>query len=125
MDADLPAADGLFAYYVSDIVAAALGIVWVAGRVWYMVGYTKAAEKRGPGFGVQATRLRRPAPRRAGRYRQCADAWRLGQTRVASHRLSASDPKNPLNADPLSRPTGRRADENAALARGRRDLRRA
>ena len=37
----------LFAYYVSDIGAAALGVVWVAARVWYMVGYTQAAEKRG------------------------------------------------------------------------------
>jgi glutathione S-transferase len=44
----------LFAYYVSDIGAAALGVVWVAARVWYMVGYTQAAEKRGPGFGLQA-----------------------------------------------------------------------
>jgi len=43
----------LFAYYISDIIAAALGVVWVAGRVWYLVGYTKAAEKRGPGFAVQ------------------------------------------------------------------------
>jgi glutathione S-transferase len=44
----------LFAYYVGDIGAAALGVVWVAARVWYMVGYTQAAEKRGPGFGLQA-----------------------------------------------------------------------
>jgi glutathione S-transferase len=44
----------LFAYYVSDIAAAALGVVWVAARVWYMIGYTQAAEKRGPGFGLQA-----------------------------------------------------------------------
>ncbi len=44
----------LFAYYASDVGAAALGIVWIAARVWYMVGYTQAAEKRGPGFGLQA-----------------------------------------------------------------------
>jgi glutathione S-transferase len=44
----------LFAYYASDMGAAALGVVWVAARVWYMVGYTQAAEKRGPGFGLQA-----------------------------------------------------------------------
>ncbi len=44
----------LFAYYINDIGAAALGVAWIAARVWYMVGYTQAAEKRGPGFGLQA-----------------------------------------------------------------------
>jgi glutathione S-transferase len=44
----------LFAYYVSDIGAALLGLVWIAGRVFYMVGYTAAADKRGPGFSIQA-----------------------------------------------------------------------
>jgi glutathione S-transferase len=44
----------LFAFYVSDIVAAALGLVWIAGRMLYVVRYTEAAERRGPGFGVQA-----------------------------------------------------------------------
>ncbi len=44
----------LFAYYVSDRGAAALGLVWIAARILYMVSYTKAAEKRGPGFGIQA-----------------------------------------------------------------------
>ena len=45
----------LFAYYVSDAWAAVLGIIWIAARVFYMVSYTQAAEKRGPGFGIQAT----------------------------------------------------------------------
>jgi len=44
----------LFAYYVGDKGAAALGVVWIAARVWYMVGYTQATEKRSPGFGLQA-----------------------------------------------------------------------
>ena len=44
----------LFALYVSEPVAAALGAVWIAGRILYMVGYAKAAKSRGPGFGVQA-----------------------------------------------------------------------
>lgn len=44
----------LFAYYVSDVGAALLGLVWIAGRVVYMVGYRKAAASRGPGFGIQA-----------------------------------------------------------------------
>jgi glutathione S-transferase len=44
----------LFAFYVSDPLAAALGIVWVAGRILYMTGYSQAANKRGTGFGIQA-----------------------------------------------------------------------
>src|SRR5712672_2836936 len=44
----------LFAIYVSDGIAAALGLVWIAGRILYMTGYERAAEKRGPGFGIQA-----------------------------------------------------------------------
>jgi glutathione S-transferase len=45
----------LFAVYVSDPIAAAIGVVWIAGRVLYMVGYSRAVEKRGPGFGIQAS----------------------------------------------------------------------
>jgi glutathione S-transferase len=44
----------LFAIYISDAIAAAIGLVWVVGRILYMVGYTKAVEKRGPGFAIQA-----------------------------------------------------------------------
>jgi glutathione S-transferase len=44
----------LFAIYVSDPLAAAIGIVWVAGRILYMTGYSQAANKRGTGFGIQA-----------------------------------------------------------------------
>jgi glutathione S-transferase len=43
----------LFAIYISDPIAAALGVVWIAGRILYMVGYAQAAAKRGPGFLVQ------------------------------------------------------------------------
>jgi glutathione S-transferase len=45
----------LFAIYISDAIAAALGVVWIVGRILYMTGYAKAANKRGPGFGIQAT----------------------------------------------------------------------
>jgi glutathione S-transferase len=45
----------LFAIYVSDAIAAALGVVWIIGRILYMIGYAKAANKRGPGFAVQAS----------------------------------------------------------------------
>jgi glutathione S-transferase len=44
----------LFAIYVSDSFAAAIGLVWIAGRILYIVSYSKAADKRGPGFGIQA-----------------------------------------------------------------------
>jgi glutathione S-transferase len=44
----------LFAVYISDWGAAALGLVWIAGRILYMTGYERAAEKRGSGFAVQA-----------------------------------------------------------------------
>jgi glutathione S-transferase len=44
----------LFAIYVSDVIAALIGLVWIAGRAMYMVSYAQAAEKRGPGFGTQA-----------------------------------------------------------------------
>jgi glutathione S-transferase len=43
----------LAAVYVSDIGAALVGLVWIAGRVVYMLGYGEAAEKRHRGFVVQ------------------------------------------------------------------------
>src|SRR5947208_14999619 len=45
----------LFAIYMSDAVAAVLGLVWIAGRILYMIGYSQAAAKRGRGFGIQAS----------------------------------------------------------------------
>jgi glutathione S-transferase len=44
----------LFAIYISDPVAAVLGMVWFAGRILYMTGYSQAANKRGRGYGIQA-----------------------------------------------------------------------
>jgi glutathione S-transferase len=44
----------LFAIYISDPIAAALGAIWIAGRILYMIGYSEAAAKRGRGFGIQA-----------------------------------------------------------------------
>lgn len=43
----------LFAIYVGDIYAALAGLVWIVGRVLYMTGYERAAEKRSLGFGIQ------------------------------------------------------------------------
>ena len=44
----------LFAIYISDPIAAAVGIVWIVGRILYLLGYSEAAAKRGRGFGIQA-----------------------------------------------------------------------
>jgi glutathione S-transferase len=43
----------LSAVYVGDVFAAAVGMVWVAGRILYVWGYIAAVEKRGPGFLIQ------------------------------------------------------------------------
>lgn len=45
----------LFAVYISDAIAAALGVVWIIGRILYMTGYAKAADNRRPGFAIQAS----------------------------------------------------------------------
>jgi glutathione S-transferase len=44
----------LFSFYVGDLWAAGVGVLWIVGRVLYLAGYTKAAASRGPGFGIQA-----------------------------------------------------------------------
>ena len=45
----------LFAIYINDAAAAALGAVWIIGRLTYWNGYKQAANKRSMGFAVQAT----------------------------------------------------------------------
>ena len=45
----------LCAIYLSDIAAAVLGLVWIAGRAWYFTGYSRAVERRLPGFFIQST----------------------------------------------------------------------
>jgi uncharacterized membrane protein YecN with MAPEG domain len=44
----------LFAIDISDAMAAAIGAVWIIGRIVYFIGYSQAAAKRGPGFAIQA-----------------------------------------------------------------------
>jgi len=44
----------LFAIYVSDAIAAVLGLVWIVGRILYMLAYAQAPGKRRPGFAIQA-----------------------------------------------------------------------
>ncbi len=45
----------LTALYFSDLAAAVLGLVWIAGRIVYYLGYRRAVEKRLPGFFIQST----------------------------------------------------------------------
>ena len=45
----------LFAYYVSDIGAAMLGLVWIVGRILYSIGYTRAVDRRRTGFLIQSS----------------------------------------------------------------------
>ena len=42
----------MFAMAWGDQAAAAIGVFWPLGRVMYGLGYAKAPEKRGPGFGL-------------------------------------------------------------------------
>ena len=44
----------LFAFYISDAIAAGIGLVWVIGRVLYVLGYAQAVAKRSRGFAIQA-----------------------------------------------------------------------
>ena len=43
----------LCAVYLNDIAAACLGLVWIAGRILYFIGYRQAVEKRFTGFLIQ------------------------------------------------------------------------
>ena len=44
----------LFALYWNDLVAAAVGVVWILGRILYALGYVADPAKRELGFVVQA-----------------------------------------------------------------------
>ena len=44
----------MFAHYWNDLIAAALGLVWIVGRVIYMTSYVKDPKSRSAGFGIQA-----------------------------------------------------------------------
>jgi uncharacterized membrane protein YecN with MAPEG domain len=44
----------MFGLYWNERAAAALGVVWIIGRIVYAVGYMADPAKRGPGFAIQA-----------------------------------------------------------------------
>ncbi|WP_296598918.1 MAPEG family protein [Phenylobacterium sp.] len=44
----------LFAIYWNDLWAAAIGLVWIAGRIVYQLGYVADPKKREAGFLIQA-----------------------------------------------------------------------
>lgn len=44
----------LFALFLNEPIAAALGLVWIVGRILYMTGYSRAAGARSLGFMIQA-----------------------------------------------------------------------
>jgi uncharacterized membrane protein YecN with MAPEG domain len=44
----------LFAIYWSPVWAAGLGMLWLAGRIAYFVGYLAAPARRRPGFFIQS-----------------------------------------------------------------------
>jgi glutathione S-transferase len=46
--------DGLWSSDLGDKIAAALGLIWIIGRVIYMRSYVRDPASRGLGFGVQA-----------------------------------------------------------------------
>jgi glutathione S-transferase len=42
----------MFSAFVSPQWGAGIGLVWIAGRIFYARSYYAAAEMRGPGFGI-------------------------------------------------------------------------
>ncbi len=47
----------LFAFYWSDLVAAALGVIWIVGRIVYAFGYVSDPKNRVAGFAIQGIAL--------------------------------------------------------------------
>jgi glutathione S-transferase len=45
----------IFALSLSDLGAASVGLLWLLGRVVYATGYSRAVEKRLPGFFIQSS----------------------------------------------------------------------
>ncbi|MET0293766.1 MAG: MAPEG family protein [Phenylobacterium sp.] len=43
----------LFALYFGQLAAAGVGLVWIAGRIVYALGYAAEPRRRAAGFGIQ------------------------------------------------------------------------
>jgi hypothetical protein len=74
MNAHFSAAALFFVLYVKDWGAALLGLVWIAGRILYIRGYTESPEKRHKGFFADG-RIRRAVHRRTYWYCMARDEW--------------------------------------------------
>jgi glutathione S-transferase len=75
----------LFAIYINDAVAAALGTVWIVGRILYWNGYKEAANKRSMGFARPGDRRLRAVAGRTRRHRMANDALAKNAARSARH----------------------------------------
>jgi len=42
----------LYAAFIGDLGAGAMGLIWLVARIWYAVSYQKNPAKRGGGFGL-------------------------------------------------------------------------
>ena len=40
------------ARHADPLLVGGIGLLWVAGRIWYAIAYASDAGKRGPGFGI-------------------------------------------------------------------------
>src|SRR6185295_889942 len=64
----------LFAIYIGDGIAAAIGLVWVIGRILYVFGYARAVKDRGPGFCDPGAGGDRAVDRRVRRHHMASGA---------------------------------------------------
>ncbi len=44
----------MFSFYWKPTWAVAFGLIWILGRILYMIGYMQDVAKRGPGFLIQS-----------------------------------------------------------------------
>jgi len=44
----------IYAFFIDDKGAFAIGIIWLVGRLWYGIAYVENPAKRGPGFAISS-----------------------------------------------------------------------
>jgi len=86
----------LFAIYISDGIAAAIGLVWVIGRVLYVFGYARAVKDRS-----RALRSRRWRRSRYGSARSAPSygGWCMREDRARSIPTSSLRTQGPITTD--------------------------